>query len=281
MRKNMLVGGTVLSLVVAMGAFPSAADKETRQMMADIRMLQEQTQQLQNLVATLSETVGSAVKTINARVDAKTEEQANTTRRAFTDQMVLVNGISSDVRVLKEKLDDNSVRVGQLTQEVEALRQIVSQLNSRPAFDPALGPPDGFTPSAPTGAAAVGASPTEFYNAANADYAAGQFDLAIKQMRTYITTFPGERAVDAQVVICRSYINLAKYDDAVKECDTAIRTYPSSDKLAEAYYLKGLAHENLKQTDQARSAYETVLKRFPGSFEVLLADQKLKGLAKR
>jgi len=31
----------------------SAADKETRQMMADIRMLQEQTQQLQNLITTL------------------------------------------------------------------------------------------------------------------------------------------------------------------------------------------------------------------------------------
>ena len=29
----------------------AAADKETRQMMADIRMLQEQSQQLQNLIA--------------------------------------------------------------------------------------------------------------------------------------------------------------------------------------------------------------------------------------
>ena len=281
MRKNAIVGFTVLALVVAMGAFPSAADKETRQMMADIRMLQEQTQQLQNLVATLSETVASAVKTINARVDVKTEEQANTTRRAFTDQMVLINGISSDVRVLKEKLDDNTVRVGTLAQEVDALRQIVSQLNSRPAFDPALGPPDGFTPTPAPGAATVGASPTEFYNAANADYAAGRFDFAIQQFRTYITTFPGEKAADAQVIICRSYINLAKYDEAVKECDTAIRTYPASVKVAEAYYLKGLAHENLKQTDQARTAYETVLKRFSGSFEASLADQKMKGLAKR
>ena len=281
MKTNTVAVGAVLVLVVAMGAFPAAADKETRQMMADIRMLQEQTQQLQNLVATLSETVSTAVRTINARVDAKTEEQANTTRRAFTDQMVLINGISGDVRVLKEKLDDNTVRVGTLAQEVDALRQIVSQLNSRPAFDPALGPPDGYTPPAATGAAAVGSSPTEFFNAAYADYAAGRFDFAIEQFRTFITTFPGEKADDAQVLICRSYLNLGKYDDALKECDIAIRTYPSGDKLAEAYYSKGLAHENLKQTDQARTAYETILKRFAGSFEASLADQKLKGLAKR
>lgn len=281
MRTNAVLVGTMLVFVAAMGAFPAAADKETRQMMADIRMLQEQTQQLQNLVATLSETVGSAVKTINARVDAKTEEQANTTRRAFTDQMVLINGISTDVRVLKEKLDDNTVRVGTLAQEVDALRQIVNQLNSRPSFDPSLGPPDGYVPPTPTGAASVGASPTEFWNLAFADYAAGRFDMAIQQFRTFVTNFPGEKADDAQVLVCRSFLNLGKYEDAVKECDTAIKTYPSSDKLPEAYYAKGLAHQNLKQTDLARAAYETVIKRFPGTFEESMADQALKGLVKR
>ena len=51
----MRIPGAVLGtlLTVALAAPVSAADKETRQMMADIRILQEQSQQLQNLITCL------------------------------------------------------------------------------------------------------------------------------------------------------------------------------------------------------------------------------------
>jgi len=275
-----------LALILAIGipSTAAAADKETRQMMADIRMLQEQAQQLQVLIAslnqTLNETIANAVKSVNAKVDAKTEDQINLTRKAFADQNLVVNAISIDMRALKEKVDDNSVRVGTLRQEIDALREIVTQTHSgRATVDPALGPPDG-TPE-PTGASALGMSPDQLWQTAYADYASGQYDLAVTGFQTYISTFPkSEKAVDAQVTICNAYVNGAKYDNAVQACDTAIRNYPSSERLSEAYYRKGQAHQSLKQNDRAREAYETVVKRFPDSNEATLARQRLLDVTK-
>ena len=57
----------ILTLLVATPA--SAANKEHQQLMADLRMLQEQTQLLQNMLGTLTE----ALKAVNARLDQQAE----------------------------------------------------------------------------------------------------------------------------------------------------------------------------------------------------------------
>ena len=55
--------------------------------MADIRMLQEQTQQLQQQVVSAVEQLSATLKTINSRID----EQAGTTRKSFADQKLAVD----------------------------------------------------------------------------------------------------------------------------------------------------------------------------------------------
>jgi len=115
--------GALLSLAFAgtltLPAPAAAADKETRQMMADIRILQEQSQQLQNQISALIATLNESIKAVNARM----EEQTNANRKSMADQKLVIDTISNDLRVLREKVDDNSVRVGSLGQEIDALRQ--------------------------------------------------------------------------------------------------------------------------------------------------------------
>src|SRR5215475_1903396 len=103
--KHILCGATV-ALTIGLFAAPpaAAANKEHQQLMADIRMLQEQAQQLQNLLATLNE----SLKAVNARLD----QQAETNRKSFADTKLVVDNLSNDVRVVREKLDDTNVRVG-------------------------------------------------------------------------------------------------------------------------------------------------------------------------
>src|SRR5262245_59639559 len=113
----------VLAIVLATTQPADAANKEHQQLMADLRMLQEQSQTLQNLIGQVTD----ALKATNTRLD----QQAETTRKAFADQKLVIDTLSNDVRVVREKLDDNNVRVGSLTQEVEALRQAVQQMASR------------------------------------------------------------------------------------------------------------------------------------------------------
>ena len=75
--------GTLLSLAcaatLALPTFAAAADKETRQMMADIRMLQEQTQELAVAIATVTQALQDSIKTLNQRLD----QGNDTTRKGF------------------------------------------------------------------------------------------------------------------------------------------------------------------------------------------------------
>src|ERR1700741_1083962 len=114
--KHMFKLTTSLALAAILaGAAPAlAADKETRQMMADIRMLQEQSQLLQNALGSVAE----ALKALNGRLDQQTE----TNRKSFADQKLTIDAVSGDLRVIRERMDDNNVRIGSLTQEVDALR---------------------------------------------------------------------------------------------------------------------------------------------------------------
>ena len=64
------VRATMLFLLgIGLAAPARAADKETLQMMADIRMLQEQTQQLQQQLQSSIEQLAATLKAINSRVD--------------------------------------------------------------------------------------------------------------------------------------------------------------------------------------------------------------------
>jgi tol-pal system protein YbgF len=259
-----------------------AANKEHQQLAADIRMLQEQSQQLQNLLATLNE----ALKAVNARID----EQTNASRRAVADEKVLIDNLTTDVRVVREKVDDNNVRISSLTQDLEQLRQMI-QAGTRPAeVAPAPGtPPEGAqpqpdaaggTPPAPA-AAAIGASPTRLYDMAWSDYASGQWDLAIQGFDSYIRSFPkSDQADDAQVNIGAAYMMQGKYERAVEAFDQAIRNYPNGDRIPDAYYRKGLALRSLKRNDEAREAFDHVVKTAPDSDAGRLAKQALEQMGK-
>jgi TolA-binding protein len=72
---------------------------------------------------------------------------------------------------------------------------------------------------------------------------------------------------------------MGKNDKAIEAYDLTIRTYPKSSAVPEATYKKGLAHQNLRQMDAARIAFETVVKNYPDTIEALLAKQKLEQLS--
>jgi tol-pal system protein YbgF len=284
----------ILALSVAAAAFVAlaspaqAANKEQQQLMADIRMLQEQTQQLQVLLGSL----GEALKAVNARLD----DQVNANLKAVADLKLAVDTLSSDLRVIREKVDDNNVRVSSLTQEVGALREAVVQPSApRAGADPggnasgtpgvpsageSAGPPTP-APSASGRSIAPGTSPTRLYEMAQADYFSGLWDLAIDGFEQYIRAFPkSDLDDDAQVLIGNAFMQAGKNDKAVQAYDLAIRTYPNGNAIPEAYYKKGLALRNLKQNDQARQAFEYAVKTYPDSAAAALAKQALTQLVK-
>ena len=266
----------VVAIFTLLAAWPAAAaSKEQLQMMADIRMLQEQAQQLQVLIGALSE----AIKTVNTRLD----QQSETTRRSFAEQKLGADNLQNDLRVIREKMDDGNVRLGSLTQEVDALRQSVQQINVPPPVavsDAGAVSPDGVplptSPTPPAAPVAAGASPQRLWESAYADYTANQFDLAIQGFESYIRSFPrSDRAADAQVYVGHSYLQAGRYEKAIEAYDLAIRTYPNGSLTPEAWYKKGTALLDLKQPDRATEAFEFVVKNYPESVAAGLARQQL------
>jgi tol-pal system protein YbgF len=193
---------------------------------------------------------------------------------------VVIDSVSNDLRVLREKVDDNSVRVGSVGQELDALRQSVVALSTARTSsfgepDPTVIPPGGDA-VAPTGAAAVGASPQKLFEGAMADYYSAQYDLAIIGFESYAKTFPqSPQASDAQFHIGQSYGQQGKYDKAADAYSTLLKNYPRSREAAEGYVKLGLAYRNLKQEPKARESWEFVIKNYPGTDAATMAQQYL------
>lgn len=294
----------VILLSTAVAARPAAGQsREQRQMMATLQMLQEQAQQLALTVAALQTSLDAAVKTLGATA----EEASGATRRSFADQKLLIDAVGADVRVVRERSDDNNVRITALREELEALRTAVlalsqAQMAQLAAQQAAQTGPDG-TPSTPPSAAATsvappvatpptplspppsttaGLSPIRMLDTAKADYFAGQWSSAINGFEAFLRAFPrSESAGEAQFFIGESYSAQSRWNDAVSAYGAVAQNYPASGSVPDAYYKQGLAYERVGQADLARSAWETVVKAYPDSDAGRLAKQNLDRLGAR
>ena len=259
-------------------AHPAAADREHQQMMADLRMLQEQTQQLQALMNDL----GEALKAVSSRI----EEQTSLERKAFADGKVQMDSMSGDIRVVREKVDETNVRLGTITQELESIRQAIPEPGAIPPAPVSTDATTGTTPAGTPPAAAAtppvaaaGVQPQRLFDGAWGDYTAGNYSLAIQGFDMYLRSFPkSTRAHEAQLYIAEALAWEKKDMEAVVAYDRVISNYPGSGSVPMAYYKRGRALERLGETARARESYETLIKQFPDASETSLAKQRLDGL---
>ncbi len=283
-----------LALVAGLLALPAAPAlaqrRELQQMAADIRILQEQTQLLQNALTSLTE----ALKAVNVRID----EQTGVTRKTFADAKLQADTMGSDIRVVRERVDDTNVRITALSQEVDSLRDAIASmpaptppptdpLAAGGVADPSAAGATGGTPAVPvvppaTTPAAGGPnalSPSRLYDLAWADYTAGNYDLAVEGFSSYVRSFPrSEFADNAQYYIGESYYQRGKLAEAVDAFGRVISTYAKSDVAGQAYYKQGLCYERLNQPDRARQAYDYLVKNLGETDAGRLAKQRLDAL---
>jgi tol-pal system protein YbgF len=305
MQNRLICASTVLA-IIALAIPPAAAQsREQRQMMASLQILQEQAQQLANTVSSLQQSLDEAVKALGGRV-----EDANATqRKAFADQKLLIDGVAADVRVVRERSDDNNVRITALREELEALRTAVLAIQAAQLAPPTPAPvpgPDGTplpetapptsaaatppaaapvpvpSPAPPPPASAAGLSPTRMLDTAKADYFTGQWSSAINGFEAFLRAFPrSESAGEAQFYIGETYSAQGRWRDAVAAYATVGQSYSTSPLVPDAYYKQGLAYERLGQPDSARMAWEMVVKAYPDADAGRLAKQNLDRLGAR
>jgi TolA-binding protein len=291
MSRSLLRHVPLALVVLALLAPPAvAANKEHQQMMADIRMLQEQQQRLQLQLAAMLD----ALKTVATKLD----DAAGTSRKAFADEKLLIDNIAGDLRVVREKADDNNVRLGSLSQDVDAIHQSLLQA---PAPGAAAGAPPaggGVPVAPPTGAGAapgapqplpapsggqMGVLPSQLFQQALSDYRSAtspsQWDLAIAGFERYLAAYPkATDAPDAQTYIGDSNRLAGKFSEAIAAYTKVINNYPSSNKVPEAYYRRGQTYEAAGDKVRAKQDYDYLIKTYPPDNNyVLLAKQRIQG----
>ena len=262
-----------VALLLSFSATPTleAANKEHQQMMADLRMLQQQNTRLQAQLAAVTKLLES--------VTARLEEQAAVNRKSLADQKALSDTMNADLRVLREKVDESNVRLGSLSEEVETVRltQSAAPAAAAPA-DPTAAAPAGTPPAPPPAPrpGGFGASPSQAFETARSDYYMGNWSLAIQGFESFMKTFPkSDLADDAQYFIGETYYMSGRFQDAVGAYDLVIERHPSSNTLPDTYYKRGMAQKALGQAAAAKESLSFVIKTYPSSDAAFLAKQAL------
>jgi len=289
-----IITSSAIWLALSTMATPVAAqNREHQQLAAELRMLQEQNQQLSLALAQMTD----AIKAVNARLDTNEEFQ----RRRFADQEVLVKNLSSDLSAIRERTQDTDTRMRSLSDEIDALRKTFLSLPALiAAAQPAPAPLDPNDPNAPTGTtppttpdgapplttpspatvlplpSSAGLSPNRIFDTAFSDYTSGQYATAITGFEQVVKAFPtAERADDAQFFIGESLSHLNRLVAAADAYNLVIQKYPGGDQVDMAYYRRGFVEGQMGQTERARATFEEVVKRYPDSQGASLARQRL------
>ena len=231
----------------------------------DIERLQIQVAGLQGQMAELQRVAEDSLREVRRLNEALAEQNASL-KRSLQDQRGQDDAIAA-------ALKDVTERLAELAEKLEALK--VAQT---PPVDPAI----AVAGDAGGGAPAPGAptppppAPRELYSQAYADYARGNYDLAIQAFTEYIRAYPGTDFTDnAQYWIGECLYGKQKYAEAIEAWTALFRDYPSSDKLPDARVKKGMALERLGRRSQALVEYRFVVDRFPNSPAARIARERL------
>jgi len=248
----------------------------------DIERLQIQISSLEGQLADLQRVSEDTLREIK-RLNESLAEQNASMRRLVADRRVQEEAISAALKDINDRVSDMSERMQSAPAASATVSPVVT--NPAPGLPPvaaggpaaapitpgAVGPPAG--PVAPNPQAPA---PRELYTQAYADYARGNYDLAIQEYSDYLRNYPDTDLSDnAQYWIGECQYSKQKYPEAIEAWDELLRQYPSSDKIPDARFKKGMALERLGRRSQALLEYRFVAERFPNSEAGRKAREKL------
>ena len=275
MRTRLPILAVIIGL--ALSDAPAAQNRAELQMNADLRMLQEQVSRLQLATNQLAE----QLKNTNRRLD----DQSAASQKQIADVRLLLSNLANTVNIVREKVDDNTVRVSQLGQELPAIRKgldmLATQLNTLVGLlQPPVNPTDpnaapGTSPGQ-IGSVQLPDSPTAIFQAALGDYASNRFPLAIEGFTQYIGDNPSSpRAADAQFYIGMAYFNDKKNKEALDAFDKVVKTYKGSPQVPDALFHQALIYLQLKQNGAATKIFQQLVKEYPETPSGMMAKQRL------
>jgi tol-pal system protein YbgF len=252
----------LLASILTVAALPARADKDCQRMQVQVTALQGQIADMQRRAAdNLTEL---------RRLTALIAEQNALLQRALDDGRQQDEAILTSMRELGD-------RVSRVMEQLDALR-IAGNVAApvAPGTGLAETEPEGIVNPETGEVTAPVPAPRELYSQAYADFARGNYDLAIQGFSEYMTHYPDTDFTDnAQYWIGECLYGKKQYSEAIEAWNTLFRDYPSSDKVPDGRVKKGMALERLGRRSQALVEYRYVVDRYPTSPAARIARERL------
>jgi tol-pal system protein YbgF len=267
--------GTLACVLLA--ALPAqAANKDIDRLAMQIATLQSQLSEIQRS----SEETRAELKRLSELI----AEQNALLRKNAADKRQTDEALATGLKELSERVSE----LGEALQAIKATFPLppagpATITNAAPTTDSSSAaagtPPVGSAPTAPAAPVAPTGpppAPRELYSQAYADYARGNYDLAMQGFAEYLRAYPGTDFADnAQYWIGECLYGKKMYAEAIEAWNTLLKDFPSSDKLPDARVKKGMALERLGRKSQALVEYRYVVDRYPTSQAARIARERL------
>jgi tol-pal system protein YbgF len=265
-----LAPAAFLALVAVSPA--AAANKDIERLAVQVASLQGQLAEVQRAaeetraeLKRLSELVAEQ-NALLKKTAADRRQQDEIVTTGFKDLGDRLAEVSESVEALK-------LQIAPLVGGTSATSPYAAPAAGAPAADAPPGAASGTAAAAPAGPAPA---PRELYSQAYADFARGNYDLAIQGFSEYIRNYPGTDFTDnAQYWIGECLYGKKMYAEAIEAWNTLFKDHPASDKLPDGRVKKGMALERLGRKSQALVEYRYVVDRFPNSQAARLARERL------
>jgi tol-pal system protein YbgF len=186
------------------------------------------------------------------------------TRREVADQRDILLSTRASTGTTTQELFEQMGRLEGKLDEVMGRFQQISQRVPPATSAPAQG------------------DPNQLYDQASQDLTQGRYGLALQGFRDFVRRFPAaELADNAQYGVGECFFAQSQFDSAAIAYAHVEDTWPKGDRVPAALYKLALSRERLGKKDDAKKAFEDLVKRFPNSGEAQLARERLGGARRR
>ena len=194
--------------------------------------------------------------------------------------------LESEVSALRQRLDDSAARLESLSQDLLATRELAmraqpprmapTQPPSGDGESPSPAPAEGEEAPAAAAGAAASSSVEDTFSAAYADYAKGNYALALAGFQEFLRKYPGSELADnAQFWIAESYYAQGDLTSAAAQYDKVVQSYPKGDRVPAALLKRGLCLIEMDRAAEGVVLLQHLIQSRPASDEAALAKQKL------
>jgi tol-pal system protein YbgF len=286
----------VAVLALACSTVCFGASKEIVELQRDVELLQDKLNTIQRTLdekfaqlQTLMQMSSDTTKDTNTQL----HDLGNSVGRSVGAQLApvtnlnqRVEGVSEDVRALKDSLADVEARLDKLDAKLSDVQRTIQITQNPPQAPPPNGvtgqtggtPPNNGQPAAPATPPA-GMSADQSFTAAVRDLETGNNELALKEFQDFLTYFPNAAlAPNAQYYIGEIEFNQGNYNDAIKAFDAVLERYPAGPKTPDAHYMKGRALLKNGQRTRAIQEFRDLIANYKGTNAARNAQDQLRQL---